>query len=159
MNSRKGGSLNRADMSRGAGYTVAIRAFAYCALIGGAVFIFGLVCAVLKSIPVGAALGIGYAGLLLTIVSLREVRRGIRLRSKARAGGVEDNAGPTSTRDMARRWRVAAVGNTVAGLVLSALALAFLPVSWGIVVTLVLAAGIFITWHFEWRISGRGARQ
>lgn len=140
-------------MSREAGYTLAVRAFTYCAFIGGAVFILGLVGGLLGMVPVGAAFGIGYAGLVLTIVSLREVRRGFRLRSRGPGDGVGVIAGPVSTRDMARRWRVAALGNTVAGLPLSALAMAFLPVPWAIVVTLVMAVAILVTWRFERRIS------
>lgn len=73
-----------ADMNRAPDYSVAIRAFAYSALVGAVIVVAALIAGLVRAIPVGAALGLGAAGLLLATVCLREVRRAVLLRRKER---------------------------------------------------------------------------
>ncbi len=73
-------------MNREPGYSAAIRAFAYSALFGTVIVVAALIAGLVRAIPVGAALGLGAAGLLLATVCLREVRRAVLLRRKEREG-------------------------------------------------------------------------
>ncbi len=71
-------------MNRGPDYSVAIRAFAYSALVGAVIVVASLIAGLVRAIPVNAALGLGAGGLLLAAVCLREVRRAVLLRRKER---------------------------------------------------------------------------
>ncbi|MHB8394324.1 MAG: hypothetical protein ACYDC5_07450 [Candidatus Dormibacteria bacterium] len=68
-------------------YSLAVRAFTYCAFFGGAILIGALLTGLLGIVSLGVALGVGYAGLLMVAVCVREIRRGNRLRSKEQQRG------------------------------------------------------------------------
>ena len=63
-----------------------IRGFTWCAMVGAAIFIGALVFGFLHAIPVGAAVGIAYAGVLLFAVGVRQITRGRRVREDRRQG-------------------------------------------------------------------------
>lgn len=71
-------------MNRAPDYSVAIRAFAYSALVGAVIVVAALIAGLARAIPVNAALGLGAGGLLLAAVCLREVRRAVLLRRTER---------------------------------------------------------------------------
>jgi hypothetical protein len=55
------------------------------------------------------------------------------------------------------RWRRLAVGNTIAGVVVSVLALVFLPLPIGLIVTGAMAIGVGDTWYLDRRIHRSGS--
>ena len=69
-------------MNRVPAYSVAIRAFAYSALVGAVIVVVALIAGLVRAISVNAALGLGAGGLLMAGVCLREVRRAVVLRRK-----------------------------------------------------------------------------
>ncbi len=71
-------------MKRQTGYVFALRAFTYCAFAGGAILIVALLTGLLGVVSLGVAVGVGYAGLLMVAVCVREIRRGRRLKGKER---------------------------------------------------------------------------
>ena len=135
-------------MGKPGGLDVVVRVFTLYALAGAMVCVGAVVTGALGVISVEVATGVAAGGFLLSAVSTRAV---VRFRRRLR--GDEVIAAPASRRDLAVRWRVAAAGNTVAGILLSTLAIVFLPLPWKIAVTLVMAVGILLTWHFERRIG------
>jgi 5-bromo-4-chloroindolyl phosphate hydrolysis protein len=59
-----------------------IRYFSWGAFIGGVIVLAAVVLALLHEISGGWSLAIGFAGLLLAAMSIREVQRGRRMRAK-----------------------------------------------------------------------------
>ena len=106
-------------VDRESGYSVAIRAFAYSALVGAVIVVAALIAGLVRAIPVGAALGLGAAGLLLATVCLREVRRAVLLRRNERqrvssptggSGGLPVTGQSTGTSHIGRSLNVTAIG-------------------------------------------------
>ena len=109
-------------MNRAPEYSVAIRAFAYSALVGAVIVVAALIAGLVRAIPVNAALGLGAAGLLLATVCLREVRRAVLLRRKERqrvsspiggSGRLTVTRQSTRTSHIGRSLSVAAIGGAL----------------------------------------------
>jgi hypothetical protein len=143
-------------MNRESGYSVAIRAFSYSALFGAVVVVAALIAGLGRAIPVGAALGLGAAGLLLATVCLREVRRAVLLRWKERqrvsspiggSGRLTVTRQSTCTSHIGRSLNVAAIGGALfcAALVTGLAGLVPAGVAAG------LGGGGFVLWLVEVR--------
>ncbi len=137
-----------------------VRFFTVMAWIGLVVLILGTALGMLtqgsaRFATIGAAVA---AGLVLTWVGLRERRRGKRiLQEKDRSGAVALRGGRNlDPAGLARRWRNVAIGNSVAGVVSSALATAFLPTGFAVGVVAVLALAVADTWYLERRFEKLG---
>ena len=153
-------------MSRESGYSAAIRAFAYSALFGTVIVVAALIAGLVRAIPVGGALGLGAAGLLLATVCLREVRRAVLLRRKERervnsgiggSGGLTVTRQSTRTSHIGRSLNVAAIGGALfcAALVIGLTGLVLASVA------AVLGGGGFVLWLVGVRglIQARRRRQ
>ena len=138
-------------VDRESGYSVAIRAFAYSALVGAVIVVAALIAGLIRAIPVGAALGLGAAGLLLATVCLREVRRAVLLRRKERqrvsspiggSGGLTVSRQNTRTSHIGRSLNVGAIGGALFCAALVTGLAGFVPAG----VAAVLGGGGFVLW-------------
>ena len=138
-------------VDRESGYSVAIRAFAYSALVGAVIVVAALIAGLVRAIPVGAALGLGAAGLLLATVCLREVRRAVLLRRNERqrvssptggSGGLPVTGQSTGTSHIGRSLNVTAIGGALLCAALVTGLARFLPTG----VAAVLGGGGFVLW-------------
>ena len=138
-------------MNRESGYSVAIRAFAHSALFGAVVVVAALFAGLGRAIPVGAALGLGAAGLLLATVCLREVRRAVLLRRNERqrvssptggSGGLPVTGQSTGTSHIGRSLNVTAIGGALFCAALVIVVAGFVPAA----VAAGLGGGAFVLW-------------
>ena len=132
-------------------YSVAIRAFSYSALVGAAIVVAALIAGLVRAISVGAAFGLGAAGLLLATVCLRGVRRAVLLRRKERqrvssaiggSGRLTVNRQSTRSSRIGRSVNVAAIGGALFCAALVTGLAGFVPAG----VAAVLGAGGFVLW-------------